>query len=109
MHLVACVHDDLDEAREVALRQFAHYPRRPFYRNMFMEAGFPEASDGTMSPAMADAILIAGNETALANRLRAIAATGVDEVLCSIAPAGSNKRASEERTLRALGELSQTA
>lgn len=107
MHAVACVHDNLHEARDAALRQFAHYPRRPFYRNMFIEAGFPEAANGAMSPAMANSILIAGTDTEVADRLRALATAGVDEVLCSIAPAGSNQRASEERTLRTLGDLSR--
>ncbi|MFN0074478.1 MAG: LLM class flavin-dependent oxidoreductase [Chloroflexota bacterium] len=107
MHAVACVHDDLDEAREAGLAQFRHYPRRPYYRNMFMEAGFPEAADGTMSAAMADSILLAGNEQAVEARLRNISAAGIDEVLLSVVGAGVNESASVERTLNLLGEASK--
>ena len=56
---------------------------------------------------MLDAILISGNETTVANRVRELAAAGVDEILCSVVMAGDNARASEERTLRTLGALSQ--
>ena len=106
MHAVACVHDDLNEARNAGLAQFNHYPRRPYYRNMFIEAGFPEAADGNMSPAMADSILLAGNEKAVEARLRSIATAGIDEVLLSVVGAGSSTAASIERTLRFLGEMS---
>jgi alkanesulfonate monooxygenase SsuD/methylene tetrahydromethanopterin reductase-like flavin-dependent oxidoreductase (luciferase family) len=109
MHAVACVHDDLNEAREAALAQFQHYPRRPFYSRMFVEAGFPEAATGVMSPAMADGILVAGSETAVEERLREIAAKGVDELLFSVVSAGANETKSLERTLTLLGQLSQAA
>jgi alkanesulfonate monooxygenase SsuD/methylene tetrahydromethanopterin reductase-like flavin-dependent oxidoreductase (luciferase family) len=108
MHAVACVHDDLAEARNAGLAQFNHYPRRPYYRNMFIEAGFPEAADGKMSPGMADSILLAGNEQAVETRLRSITAAGIDEVLLSVVGAGSSPAASVERALRFLGDMSQT-
>lgn len=107
MHAIACVHDDLAEARAAGLAQFNHYPRRAFYRNMFIEAGFPEAASGEMSPAMADSILIAGNEQAVETRLRNIAAAGIDEVLLSVVGAGRDEATSVERTLQCLGALSQ--
>jgi len=106
MHAVACVHDDLAEAREAGLRQFQHYPSRPFYRNMFIEAGFPEAANGTMSVAMADSILLAGNEQAVETRLRGVASAGIDEVLLSVVGAGKDPAVSVQRTLRFLGEMS---
>jgi alkanesulfonate monooxygenase SsuD/methylene tetrahydromethanopterin reductase-like flavin-dependent oxidoreductase (luciferase family) len=108
MHAIACVHDDLTEARDAGLAQFAHYPSRPFYRNMFIEAGFPEAAEGKMSPAMADSILLAGDEQAVEQRLRTIAAAGIDEVLLSVVGAGNNRASSVERTLRFLGDVCQT-
>lgn len=107
MHVGVALHEDAAEVRDAAMRQFGVYPRIPFYRRMFMEAGYPEVVEGAMSEAMLEAIVIHGGETAVAEGLRRIAAAGVDEVICSVVAAGENRRASAERTLRFLGELSR--
>lgn len=107
MHVGVAVHEDADEVREAAMRQFGFYPRLPFYSSMFVEAGFPEAAEGGMSRAMLDAIIIHGDQTAVAGRLREIAAAGVDEVICSVVGAGTDRRASAGRTRQALGELAR--
>ncbi|MBI2913011.1 MAG: LLM class flavin-dependent oxidoreductase [Chloroflexi bacterium] len=106
MHLGVCVHDDAAEAREAGMRQLGFYPRLPFYRQMFLDAGFPEAADGGMSEAMLESILVRGGESAVAEQLGHIAATGVDEVICSVVPAGIDREASSQRALRLLAELS---
>ena len=108
MHVSVCVHDDADEVYEAARSRFAYQPRLPFYRRMFMAAGFPEAAQGVMSKAMLEAIVISGDESSVAQQLRKIAATGVDEVLCSIISPQASKRASTERTLQLLAEVSKS-
>jgi hypothetical protein len=40
--------------------------------------------------------------------MRTIAAAGIDEVLLSVVGAGNNRASSVERTLRFLGDVSQT-
>ncbi len=106
MHTGVCVHDDPSEAREAAMRQLGFYPRLPFYRQMFLDAGFAEAADGSMSEAMLESILVHGDESAVAEQLGGIAATGVDEVICSIVPAGADREESARRALRLLAGLS---
>jgi len=108
MHVGVCVHEDAAEARETAMRQLGFYPRFPFYRQMFLDAGFAEAADGSMSEAMLASILIHGDESAVTDHFRQVAATGVDEVICSIVPAGANREASLQRALRLLAELSRS-
>lgn len=106
MHLGVSVHQDAAEVREAALRQLGGYARLPFYQRMFVEAGFPEAAQGTTSERMLEAIVAHGDQAAVAERLERILAAGVDEVICTVVPAGPDPKASAERTLRALAELS---
>ena len=108
MHVGVCVHGAEDEVREAAMRQFGFYPRLPFYRRMFVDAGFPEAAQGSMSEAMLESIVISGNEDTVAQQLRRIAATGVDEVICSIVGAGTDPKESRNRTLRLLAGVSKS-
>jgi alkanesulfonate monooxygenase SsuD/methylene tetrahydromethanopterin reductase-like flavin-dependent oxidoreductase (luciferase family) len=108
MHIGLCVHEDAAEVREAAMRQFHFYPRLPSYSRMFVAAGFPEAAEGNMSEAMLESIVIHGDEYSVAQRLRKIAAAGVDEVICSIVAAGADKGASADRTLRLLAEASKS-
>ena len=53
-HAPICVHDKPDEVREVARQQLANYVRLPFYVQMLIAAGFPEASQGAWSDRMID-------------------------------------------------------
>jgi F420-dependent oxidoreductase-like protein len=107
MHAAVCVHADADEVHEAAAKRFTTQPRLPFYRRMFADAGFPEASAGTMSRAMLDSIVISGDEESISRRLRTIAATGVSELLCTILPVTRDAKRSAERTLQLLAELSR--
>jgi F420-dependent oxidoreductase-like protein len=54
-HCFAAVHDDAAAVRTTARERLAVYARLPFYQEMFVAAGFPEARDGAMSDAMLDA------------------------------------------------------
>lgn len=107
MHIGVSVHEDATEAQEAGMRQLSFYPQLPFYRRMFQDAGFPEAAQGTMSPAMLESIFIHGNEATVSERLRRIADSEVDEVICTVVPAGLDREASARRTLTLLGELSR--
>ena len=76
MHLGLCLHENGTEARQAAMPLLRVYPQIPFYRQMFLDAGFPEAAQGGMSEAMVDSILVHGDESAAADRLRRIAGAG---------------------------------
>jgi F420-dependent oxidoreductase-like protein len=106
-HAPVCVHDRADEVR-AAVRQQIMNPRLPFYQNMLLAAGFPEATQGTWSDRMIDAAVLWGNETRVAERLRELLAWGATEVLASPVLAGENQAASLERTLRLLGQVAQS-
>ena len=75
---------------------------------MLMAAGFPEAEDGTWSDAMIDAVVLAGDEARVAERLHTLLTYGAAEVLASPVLAGRDRTASLERTLRLLGRVAQS-
>ena len=99
---------DREKVREVCeavLAQLGGYPRHAFYRAMFAEAGFPEAEQRVTSDRMIDAIVAYGDEAAVTEKIRRIAATEVDEILCTIVRSGPNPRGSYDRSVELLGRL----
>jgi F420-dependent oxidoreductase-like protein len=106
-HAPVCVHDNATEVR-AAVREQMQNPRLPFYRQMLMAAGFPEAADGTWSDAMIEAVVLAGDEARVAERLHTLLTYGAAEVLASPVLAGRDRTASLERTLRLLGRVAQS-
>lgn len=104
-HLPVCVHPEAEEVRSAVQRALGHYLHLPFYRRMLAEAGFPEAEEGRWSPRMVDAVVAWGTEAQVADRVKALLALGVAEVLAMPLPAGPDPGASEERTLRLLADL----
>jgi hypothetical protein len=101
------VHDKAAEVR-AAVREQIQNPRLPFYRRMLIAAGFPEASDGTWSDAMIDAVVLWGDEAQVTKRLRDLFAWGATEILASPVLAGPDRTASLERTMRLLGHVAQS-
>src|SRR5919201_80346 len=67
-HAPVCVHDQAEEVR-AAVREQIQNPRLPFYRQMLIAAGFPEAADGTWSDAMIDGAVLWGDEARVTERL----------------------------------------
>src|SRR5215468_354429 len=103
-HAPVCVHDNAEEVR-AAVREQIQNPRLPFYRQMLIAAGFPEAEDGTWSDGMIDAVVLSGDEARVAERLHTLLTYGAAEVLASPVLAGSDRTASLARTLRLLGRV----
>jgi hypothetical protein len=83
-------------------------PRLPFYQRMLIAAGFPEAEDGAWSDAMIDAVVFWGNEAQVEARLHEMLGYGAAEILASPVLAGRDSAASLDRTLRLLGQVSQS-
>jgi F420-dependent oxidoreductase-like protein len=106
-HAPVCVHEHADEVR-AAVRQQIMNPRLPFYQRMLVAAGFPEATDGTWSDRMIDAVVLWGDETRVAERLQDLLANGATEVLVSPVVAGHDRAASLDRTMRLLGAVAQS-
>ncbi len=106
-HAPVCVHDSRDEVRAAVREQIAS-PRQPFYQRMFAAAGFPEASQGTWSDAMIDAVVLSGDESQVAGRLQELFFFGASEVLVSPIGAGEDQAESIHRTTRLLAQLAKS-
>ncbi|MBI2868188.1 MAG: LLM class flavin-dependent oxidoreductase [Chloroflexi bacterium] len=98
-----CVHDDPAEVQS-AVREQVINPRLPFYQKMFIAAGYPEASSGTWSEAMIDAVVFSGDEQRVAARIKSLLATDAAEALFSIVSAGKDKAASRQRSIRLIAK-----
>ena len=104
-HAPVCVTEDLEAARNGVRARLGYFPSIPFYANMFAEAGFAGTPESGWTDEMLDEVLIAGDETAVAERIRTVFEWGADELLATPIPAGDDPAAAEERTLKLLGEL----
>jgi F420-dependent oxidoreductase-like protein len=85
-HVPVALHTDRDRVRETARQQFATYARLPFYRGMFADAGFPIGADNLLPDALIDALIVSGDAGTIRDRLAAIQAGGVDELLITQVP-----------------------
>ncbi|MGH2584292.1 MAG: LLM class flavin-dependent oxidoreductase, partial [Dehalococcoidia bacterium] len=97
---------DAEAVRATVRTQLAGYVRAPFYQQMLVAAGLPEATAGTWSDRMVEEVVLAGDEAAVADRLSALAAAGIDEVAVTPLLVGPDSRASMQRTLELLAALS---
>lgn len=104
VHLPVVVSTDADAVRAAASVQFARYPKLPFYSAMWVEAGFPEAARGELSERMIDAIVVHGDEAAVADRLRAMPSYGAAELIATPVVLPDDREA-VTRTIRFLGQL----
>ena len=102
-HAPVCVHDNLDEVRAAVREQFGH-PGLPFYQNMLIASGYPEASNGQWSDSMIDGVVILGDEETCAQRIQELFEMGATEILASPVTAGADRAASLDRTMRLLGQ-----
>jgi F420-dependent oxidoreductase-like protein len=80
-HVPVALHTDREAVRAAARREIYSYGRLPFYARMFADAGFPVAADGTMPDALLDELVVSGDKEAVAARLAAIRARGMQEIL----------------------------
>ena len=106
-HAPVCVHDNLSEAKEAAREQLANYPRSPFYQQMFVDSGHPEAREGTWSDGMLDDVVFMGDEEAVAARLRNLLAFGATEIIAHPVLAGVDHDTSWRRTVELLANVDQ--
>ncbi len=106
-HAPVCVHDHAEEVRAAVRQQFGAFARAPFYQNMFRAAGFQEVSQGTWSDAMIDAVTLWGDESRVSTAIAGLFALGATEILVSPVPAGNDRAASLERTLRLLSKVGE--
>lgn len=99
-HVPVALHTDRDLVCDVARKQFAMYGRLPFYRGMFADAGFPIGADNVLPEALLDTLIVSGDAASVGERLAAIQAAGVDELLLTHVPI--REAAAEEAALCAV-------
>lgn len=104
-HAPVCVTEDLDAARDGVRARLGYFPANPFYANMFAQAGYADTPQSGWTDEMLDEVLIAGDEDAVASRIRTLFEWGASELLATPIPAGDDPQATEDRTLRLLAEL----
>ncbi len=92
-HVPFCLSTDVAAVRDAVRRQLAVYPRLPYYSQMLIDAGFPEAAGGTWSDAMIDAVVPHGNEQQVAERLRAYLQAGAAEIIAAPIVVGVRQQA----------------
>lgn len=95
--LPVCVHDDAAEATARAIQAFQGYSTLPNYRRQLDAEGLKDAGE----------IAVVGPEAEVAEQLGAYFHAGATEIIASVYTAGSDGRASAERTLALLADLAQ--
>ncbi len=86
-HAWVSLHPDTDAVIAATLDTVGGYARLPFYANMFAAAGYA-VRDGVVDPALAQALVIHGDESAIRDRLAQFFACGIDEVLLTVVNVG---------------------
>lgn len=109
VHAPACVSEDLAEVRKAVNSQLAqYYLRLPFYVQMFVDAGYPEAAQGSWSDAMLDAVVLWGKEEKVAERLKGLFSMGASEIIVTPVMAGPNQDATLKRTSELVARVAGT-
>jgi len=104
VHAPICLTDDLGKARNAVREQLGYFPLTPFYKLMFESAGFKESDKTGWTDDMLDAVLIAGSEDVVIEKLNEISQWGGAEILATIVTV-DNTRESMKRTMKLLGEI----
>jgi F420-dependent oxidoreductase-like protein len=86
-HAWVSLHPDTDAVVAATLDTVSGYARLPFYANMFAAAGYA-VHDGVVDSALAQAIVMHGDESAIRDRLSQFFDSGVDEVLLTVVNVG---------------------
>jgi alkanesulfonate monooxygenase SsuD/methylene tetrahydromethanopterin reductase-like flavin-dependent oxidoreductase (luciferase family) len=93
--LPVAVHDDLDEARNEAARQYGFYGELPNYARILRVGGLERSADAC----------VVGDEESVAAQLTALVDAGATEVWAAIFPVGADRKASRSRTRALLEKL----
>jgi alkanesulfonate monooxygenase SsuD/methylene tetrahydromethanopterin reductase-like flavin-dependent oxidoreductase (luciferase family) len=80
-HVPVVVTTSRDRALEVAGNELAYYGALPYYQRMFEVAGLPASENGRTPKAVIAEIVVSGTPDEIRERLEAILAEGISEVL----------------------------
>lgn len=85
-HVLAAVSADRPAVIKATRAQIQSYGKLPFYASMFADAGHPVNAEGIMSDELIESLVISGHPTAIAERLKQLLASGLDELLVMLIP-----------------------
>ncbi|MEQ8857953.1 MAG: LLM class flavin-dependent oxidoreductase [Pseudomonadales bacterium] len=106
VHVPIVVSTDQDAVLAQARAQMGFYQRLPFYRAMWLEAGYEDAAGTEFTRTMCDALVVSGSEQQVAERIAALPSFGAGEII-AMPLLLKNDHQARERTIRLLGELAQ--
>jgi F420-dependent oxidoreductase-like protein len=95
-HIPVALSTDESAVQAAGSQRIAFYTRSPFYAHMFAAAGFPISGDGSSVPALVKALVIAGDQSQIAQRLRDLIANGLDELMLMLIPVADEAREREQ-------------
>ena len=102
-HIPVALSQDRQAVIAASRKQLGRYGRLPFYASMFADAGFP-VSDGNMSDALFDSLVVSGDEATITNRLNELLQSGLYELLVRpIAVANANDEV--EKLMSLIGHM----
>ncbi|WP_376795741.1 LLM class flavin-dependent oxidoreductase [Thermogemmatispora sp.] len=103
-HVPVALGTDWAAVLEAARGHLGVYARVPFYRNMFADAGFPVGADGLLPEELIKNLVVWGDESGVAARLRELLAQGFDELVVTHVPLADGQRELEQ-LMALLGNL----
>ena len=80
-HVPVALTNDRSRAIDLAAQDLGYYGALPFYRRVFVAAGVPPYTENRTSVEALDAVTVSGSPEEIRNRLAAILAEGIGEVL----------------------------
>jgi alkanesulfonate monooxygenase SsuD/methylene tetrahydromethanopterin reductase-like flavin-dependent oxidoreductase (luciferase family) len=107
VHVPIVVSTDSDAVLAQARAQMGFYQRLPFYRAMWLEAGYSDAAGTEFTKAMCDALVVSGSEQQVADRVRALPSFGASEIIAMPLLLADDREA-RGRTIGLLGELAKS-
>jgi alkanesulfonate monooxygenase SsuD/methylene tetrahydromethanopterin reductase-like flavin-dependent oxidoreductase (luciferase family) len=103
-HAWIALSTDIAAIRASGKQRLAGYARLPFYTNMFAAAGYPIETDGNVSDALIDSLVIKGDEAAITARIDELLASGLDELLLTTLPL-NDETVEREQVFELVGRL----
>ena len=80
-HVPVAYSTDRQAVLAAARNQYGLYGQLPFYRRMFADAGYPVPEGGELPEALIDNLVVSGDKQTIANRLRELLSSGLNELL----------------------------
>ena len=103
-HVLVSPRTDRAAVRAAARKHLSYYAAAIFYQRMFAAAGYPLAADGSVTGALIDAIVLSGDDAAVAAGLRERLERGLDELVVSLI-ASDDPRGDEDALIRIISSL----